>query len=454
MALIPDRTLDTVTLHDIPGAADAPVDAVREIRRTPTALTARLSDARVTVSADLEEAACSACPEAPCPHAIAALVAWVKKRVPVKKPKRLGLVDRLLSGPGWKDVDDFVSDFLRGASGTADLRPDGSLEVRIESGARSAVVSVPADEAPAFLWNLPKGVSKSEKLRAARVSRRALSPELRAEYDEKGRIVLQPAWEGGIVPREGARWHFDGTAWHPLGTAPRDLRSYFKGPRTIDEDQIPEFIENEFKNLVHHNSFKPAEDVKKTRVAPRLKLAALRVKSAAGDWLDLDPVYEAGEIRLAMSEILASRGRKKFIRRGNTWIPSEPAEKYEGPSQMRRAEFLLQKPRVPIEGEDLPDFDPDVNDPPPKGFLSELRSYQTSGYHWMRYLRRAGLHGVLADDMGLGKTHQAMAFLLSLYGEGASRPSLVVTPTSVLDPWIEKIRAFAPPLRLYRYYGP
>jgi SNF2 family DNA or RNA helicase len=56
--------------------------------------------------------------------------------------------------------------------------------------------------------------------------------------------------------------------------------------------------------------------------------------------------------------------------------------------------------------------------------------------------------------MGLGKTHQTMAFLLSLYEEGAQRPSLVVAPTSVLDPWIQKMREFAPALRPYRYYGP
>jgi SNF2 family DNA or RNA helicase len=72
----------------------------------------------------------------------------------------------------------------------------------------------------------------------------------------------------------------------------------------------------------------------------------------------------------------------------------------------------------------------------------------------MRFLRRAGLHGVLADDMGLGKTHQCMALLLSMYEEGAKRPSLVVCPTSVLDPWMDKMRQYAPGLRPYKYYGP
>jgi len=105
MALIPDRTLESVTASDIPGAETAPVASVREIRRSPTTLIARLGVVRVSISADLEEADCSACSTLPCLHFSAALLAWVRKRVPVREPKRLGLVDRLLSSPGWKNAD-------------------------------------------------------------------------------------------------------------------------------------------------------------------------------------------------------------------------------------------------------------------------------------------------------------------------------------------------------------
>src|SRR5579864_9002249 len=121
MPLIPDRTLESVTASDIPGAATAPVGTVREIRRSPTALVARMKDARVTISADFEEADCTACPALPCPHFSAALLAWVKKRVPVRAPKRLGLVDRLLSSPGWKDADHFAEDYFKGAAGEVDV---------------------------------------------------------------------------------------------------------------------------------------------------------------------------------------------------------------------------------------------------------------------------------------------------------------------------------------------
>jgi len=445
-------TLDSITSADVPCAEGAPVADVREIRRTPTALVARLRGIRVTVWADLSESECTACPATPCAHVAAVLLAWIKGRVKVREPKRLGLVDRLLAGPGWTSADDFIGDALKGATGEVDVRPDGSLDVRLSSRGRTATITLPPDEAPGFLWNLPKGIAKSEKARSTRVSRKAIAPELRAEYDERKRLVLRPVWGDGLRPADGARWHFDGAAYHPLDTAPRDLRSYFKGERIIDEDDIPAFIEGEFRTLCNHVAFRASAEVKAAEVAPKPKLSAVRVKGAGGDWLELDPVYAAGDHRLAMSEILAVQGKKKYIRRGNAWIPAEVPKAWSGPTRMRRAEFVLQRPDVPIEG-DLPHFDPDARDPLPKGLLSQLRPYQRVGYDWMRYLRRAGLHGVLADDMGLGKTHQAMALLLSLYEEGATRPSLIVAPTSVLDPWIQKMRQFAPGLRPYRYYG-
>jgi superfamily II DNA or RNA helicase len=453
MALIPDRTLETVTASDIPGADTAPVAAVREIRRSPTSLMARMKDARVTVSADFEEAECSACPTLPCPHFSAAILAWVKKRVPVREPKRLGLIDRLLTSPGWKNADHFASDYFKGAAGEVDVKADGSLQIRLTAGKRTALFELPADDAPSFLWNLPKGIVKSEKLKAIRVSRKPIAPELRAEYDERRRIVLRPVWGDGVTPGTEARWHFDGSSYHALDTVPRDLKSYFKGERVIEEDDIPQFIESEFRSLMTQPSFKPSKDVEETKVAPKPCLSALRVKADAGDWLELDPIYMAGDVKLAMSEILAVQGKRKYIRKGNTLIPAEPAKAYAGPTRMRRVEFILNKPDMAIEG-DLPDFDPHRTDPPPRGFSATLRSYQQTGYDWMRYLRRAGLHGVLADDMGLGKTHQTMAFLMSTYEEGAKRPSLIVAPTSVMDSWMQKIKDFAPSLRPYRFYGP
>lgn len=40
---------------------------------------------------------------------------------------------------------------------------------------------------------------------------------------------------------------------------------------------------------------------------------------------------------------------------------------------------------------------------PPVSVRASLRGYQQEGINWLAFLRRFGLHGVLADDMGLGK---------------------------------------------------
>ena len=50
----------------------------------------------------------------------------------------------------------------------------------------------------------------------------------------------------------------------------------------------------------------------------------------------------------------------------------------------------------------------------------EMRPYQREGLAWLAFLRRLGLHGVLADDMGLGKTLQTTAIIA-----GAPRCALV-----------------------------
>ncbi|MGN0949644.1 MAG: SNF2 helicase associated domain-containing protein [Mitsuokella sp.] len=82
----------------------------------------------------------------------------------------------------------------------------------------------------------------------------------------------------------------------------------------------------------------------------------------------------------------------------------------------------------------------------PLSLQNVLRDYQVTGFSWLSSLADHHLGGILADDMGLGKTLQVIAFLLARRGEG--RPSLVVTPTSLLYNWLEEIHRFAPELKV------
>ena len=81
-----------------------------------------------------------------------------------------------------------------------------------------------------------------------------------------------------------------------------------------------------------------------------------------------------------------------------------------------------------------------------------LRDYQVTGFNWLSSLADHHLGGILADDMGLGKTLQVIAFLLARKQAGA-KPSLVITPTSLLYNWLEEIGRFAPSLQALAVAG-
>ncbi len=87
----------------------------------------------------------------------------------------------------------------------------------------------------------------------------------------------------------------------------------------------------------------------------------------------------------------------------------------------------------------------DTEDELPADIHATLRDYQKTGFKWLKALARHGMGGILADDMGLGKTLQVLAYLMSVRQEG--RPSLVVTPTSLVYNWQEEAAKFTPALR-------
>ncbi len=86
--------------------------------------------------------------------------------------------------------------------------------------------------------------------------------------------------------------------------------------------------------------------------------------------------------------------------------------------------------------------------PIPDGFKAQLRPYQHSGLHWLRFMAKLGLGACLADDMGLGKTVQVLAALVHWRHETpAASPALLVVPASLLGNWQTEATRFAPNLR-------
>jgi SNF2 family DNA or RNA helicase len=91
--------------------------------------------------------------------------------------------------------------------------------------------------------------------------------------------------------------------------------------------------------------------------------------------------------------------------------------------------------------------------PVPAGFEGVLRPYQEDALGWFAFLKKFSFGGILADDMGLGKTVQVLAWLAGELGNGKERPSLVVSPTSVLFNWQAEAKRFVPDLKILAYSG-
>lgn len=83
----------------------------------------------------------------------------------------------------------------------------------------------------------------------------------------------------------------------------------------------------------------------------------------------------------------------------------------------------------------------------PKTLEQVLRSYQITGFRWLKTLEKYGFGGILADDMGLGKTIQIIAVLLDEKQNG-KKTSLVVCPSSLYINWEREIQKFAPEIKI------
>ena len=84
----------------------------------------------------------------------------------------------------------------------------------------------------------------------------------------------------------------------------------------------------------------------------------------------------------------------------------------------------------------------------PEALNASLRSYQITGFKWLKVLDSYKFGGILADDMGLGKTIQLLAIVLSyLEGNDNPNPSMVVCPSSLTLNWKNEISKFAPSIK-------
>ncbi|GAB3032312.1 DEAD/DEAH box helicase [Parafrigoribacterium mesophilum] len=228
-----------------------------------------------------------------------------------------------------------------------------------------------------------------------------------------------------------------------LGTKP-DYRELTAAPQftitTMDTDQSDWFDLGVLVSIDGRSI--PFDNVFRALVAGRDKLLLID-----GSYLSLaQPAFEKLRQLIEEAKSLQEWETGLRISRYQSALWAELEELAENTVQARRwrdsVTGLLELDRVePTE--------------PPPALTATLRPYQSDGFHWLAFLWRHRLGGILADDMGLGKTLQALALILHARESeaGNAAPFLVVAPTSVVSNWSDEAHRFTPTLHVVAVSG-
>jgi superfamily II DNA or RNA helicase len=193
------------------------------------------------------------------------------------------------------------------------------------------------------------------------------------------------------------------------------------------------------------------------------------------DWRWLSIRYGIGSASVSLGEIVsARRAGQRYLGLGAGWVDTfAPAfadlpDLENGASDPRKARMRLlsalaaETRRVVFTAasgrakalEQVLGMKSARPVPDTTGLATPLRQYQEAGWKWLWFLVDNSLGGLLLDEMGLGKTHQVMALLSALVSHGVhSGPFLIVSPTSVLPHWKNKLAKHAPALSVAVHHG-
>jgi SNF2 family DNA or RNA helicase len=86
------------------------------------------------------------------------------------------------------------------------------------------------------------------------------------------------------------------------------------------------------------------------------------------------------------------------------------------------------------------------------GFNAVMYPYQKNGFSWLKSIAEEELGCILADEMGLGKTLQIIA-TISYFKTTWNLPSLIITPSTLLENWRREFNHFAPHINVHVHSG-
>ncbi len=255
---------------------------------------------------------------------------------------------------------------------------------------------------------------------------------------------------------------------------------------SIPNDEIPKII-HEYRRFIDVDEFYFVSPSLKNRdIIKNIKAIDLFVDDIQDDWLYLSVKYRIGNEIISLYEIYQTlRAGKRYLIAKNHWIDlfssdfawlqkliethAIDLEKFgdkEARLMVNKLNFIKLNANLPKKGRIethqslsktlsyLTDLKPITEAPPLEGRKYKLRDYQKNGYEWFWFLYENKLSGLLCDDMGLGKTYQSLALIDGIIlNDNQPLNFLIVSPTSVLPHWHEKLAELKKKVNLNLYYG-
>lgn len=274
---------------------------------------------------------------------------------------------------------------------------------------------------------------------------------------------------------------------------PKATQQFFdQGHIKIEDNNIPEFFLRDLALLDSELNTVITDQAKEIDVVDSTPEPSISVNKPSRGWLDFDIEYEIENVRLNQKELLNelenSDGSDYHKINSTTWLANESnlvkeyeekledigARKTKDGYKVEVSKYQSLEEFVEEIGGDkkateayknflksLKDLSPDSSFSPGEETEKRLREngiilrdYQRKGAHWLYWLQQNRLHGILADEMGLGKTLQVLVAMKKAYmEEKLNRPSLVVSPKSVLGHWEKEAnKVFNPSNHSIRIY--
>ncbi len=246
--------------------------------------------------------------------------------------------------------------------------------------------------------------------------------------------------------------------------------------KVFKDDASAQFIQDNFSEFFGEGPIWLDQSLKETIIEGTPRLAEIHIHKADEGWFYLDPRYQSGGNSVSMLDLVNQFKKKKrqYFKQDGKWIripdfvkdhswETDDSGKFIkvsaiGLMRLKAAvgdfdQFVGSK-KLLNQIRDHLEFKNDIELPSLAHTKLNLREYQMTGVQWMWWLYENKLHGLLADEMGLGKTHQAMGLMSAIQTRDPQAKFLVLSPTTVLDHWEDKVNDFCPNLKPVKHHGP